>query len=402
MWDEDLKPNDNYRKIFKAQLIKDEAMAHKVNTLLKDNANDKFLVIAGKGHLQHNCGVPERVYRANPAIQDQASLVISYHNEYECDITKEADHKELMEGIEETFGKAGTHPADILFVYDDDNKEEDDPEQVKKETAEAYNKVGEVATIKGNLKKAEAIMKYLGYTPEEFKIAGEDAYNYQGVGNPHKFASIQPGEKVLDLGSGLGIDSFIANHYAGPTGRVVGLDISKTEVKHANARAAARGIDMRFVVGDMEKNPLPDDSIDVCISNGAFCLAPDKPKAFSEIYRTLKPGGRMSVCTSTVRDNLDLGIKWPICMRMFVKLSEIEPMCKAIGFENIVVDQSSTEMSYELPDFDEEKDGKTGTSAEQRKKNQVHVGSSDFKHLDELDMNKICARVTVIATKPSA
>jgi len=58
---------------------------------------------------------------------------------------------------------------------------------------------------------------------------------------------------------------------------------------------------MKFVVADMEQNPLPDDSIDVCISNGAFCLAPDKPKAFGEIYRILRPGGRMAVCTSTVR-----------------------------------------------------------------------------------------------------
>jgi len=232
MWDEKLKPNDNYRKIFKAQLIKDHAMAHKVSNLIKNNAQDKFLVIAGKGHVQHNLGVPERVYEVHPAIREEASLVVAYHNEYDCDITKEADHKELIEGIEETFGKPGTHPADILFVYDDDGVV-DDPDQVKKETAEAYNKVGDVAHLKGNLKKAEAQMTYLGYTKEEFTIAGEDAYNYQGVGNPHKFAKIQPGEKVLDLGSGLGIDSFIACHYAGPTGKVVGLDIAAKEVKHA-------------------------------------------------------------------------------------------------------------------------------------------------------------------------
>ena len=80
-------------------------------------------------------------------------------------------------------------------------------------------------------------MTYLGYTEEEFKIAGEDAYNYQGVGNPHQFAKIQPGEKILDVGSGLGVDSFIAKHYSGEKGRVVGIDISKKEVAHADARA---------------------------------------------------------------------------------------------------------------------------------------------------------------------
>jgi len=81
--------------------------------------------------------------------------------------------------------------------------------------------------LKGNLKKAEAVMSYLGYTEEEFKVAGADAFNYQGVGNPHKFANIKEGEHVLDLGCGLGIDSFIACHYAGKTGKVIGLDISK-------------------------------------------------------------------------------------------------------------------------------------------------------------------------------
>jgi len=70
-------------------------------------------------------------------------------------------------------------------------------------------------------------MNFIGYSDEEFLIAGEDAFNYQGVGNPHNFAKIQPGEKVLDLGSGLGVDSFIASHYAGPKGKVIGLDIAK-------------------------------------------------------------------------------------------------------------------------------------------------------------------------------
>lgn len=102
--------------------------------------------------------------------------------------------------------------------------------------------------------------------------------------------------------------------------------------------------------------------IDVVISNGAFCLAPNKAKAFGEIYRVLKPGGRMSICTSTVKMDLEPGVTWPVCMRMFVNLSEIEPMCKEIGFENIVVDTSNELMSYELPDFEEEKE-----AAEKRK-----------------------------------
>lgn len=402
MYDENLKPGDNYRKIFKAQLIKDYAMAYCINKLVKTHADDRFLVIAGKGHLQHFCGVPERVYQEHPDLKDDSSLVVAYCNEYEVDIC--ADHKDLLEGIEDTFGKAGSNPADFLYVYDDGEGQQDDPDQVKSETANAYNKVGQTAHLKGNLKKAEAVMTYLGYTQEEFKIAGEDAFNYQGVGNPHKFANIKKGEHVLDLGCGLGIDSIIASHYTGETGKVVGLDISKQEVKHAEMRAVHRGLtNIKFVVADMEQNPLPENMIDVVISNGAFCLAPNKAKAFSEIYRVLKPGGRMSICTSTVKMDLEPGVTWPVCMRMFVNISEIEPMCKEIGFENITIDTSNELMSYELPDFEEEKEAaeERKQDAENRSKNQVHVGSSEFKHLENFDMNKICSRVTVIATKPA-
>ena len=218
----------------------------------------------------------------------------------------------------------------------------------------AYDKVGETAHLKGNLGKAKAIMSYLGYNEEEFKIAGEDACNYQGVGNPHNLAKIQPGEKVLDLGSGLGVDSFIACHYTGPHGKVIGLDISSKEVEHATKRAEARGLNMKFVNADMESIPLPDEMIDVVISNGAFCLAPNKEKAFAEIFRVLRPGGRMAICTSTVRAELKAGINWPVCMRMFIHKDNLEPMCREIGFNEVIVDDSNSLMAYDLPEKDAE------------------------------------------------
>ena len=107
---------------------------------------------------------------------------------------------------------------------------------------------------------------------------------------------------MLDLGSGLGVDSFIAAHRVGKSGRVIGLDISKNEVKHANTRAKARDVSeyVSFVKADMEKMPFNDKEFDCIISNGAFCLAPNKKAAFAEIFRVLKPGGRFSVSTSTM------------------------------------------------------------------------------------------------------
>ena len=88
-------------------------------------------------------------------------------------------------------------------------------------------------------------MKAINYSHEEFEIAGQDAYNFQGVNNPHNLAKIKEGEIILDLGSGLGVDSFIAAARTGETGKVTGLDLSKNEVLHANKRAAARGVSER-------------------------------------------------------------------------------------------------------------------------------------------------------------
>lgn len=84
----------------------------------------------------------------------------------------------------------------------------------------------------------------------------------------------------------------------------------------------------------MEKMPLEDNSIDCVISNGAFCLAPNKKAAFSEILRVLKPGGRFSVSTSTMTVPIDQadGKQWPVCMRMFIQQDAVEPLCKEVGF----------------------------------------------------------------------
>ena len=90
--------------------------------------------------------------------------------------------------------------------------------------------MGATAHHEGNIKKAYKVMKSLDYSDEEIQIAGTDAYNFQGVNCPHNLAKVQPGEHVLDLGSGLGVDSFIAAARVGESGKVVGLDIAKKEV----------------------------------------------------------------------------------------------------------------------------------------------------------------------------
>jgi SAM-dependent methyltransferase len=266
---------------------------------------------------------------------------------------------------------------------------------VKKETKNAYDKVGDTASIPGNSLKAAWIMHSLGYTEEHFNAAGPDVYNFQGVGNPHLHAKIQKGEIVLDIGSGLGIDSTIACRATGPEGIVVGIDISENETKHALMRAREQNLNAHFMVADMENmsKKIPSNSIDVIISNGAFCLAPNKEKAFRELYRVLKPGGRISVCTTTTQEkDLTPGITWPLCMKMFIPKNDLKPLCEKLGFTDVVIDDSDSEMSMEIPDEILEESNPA--------RSKVHVGGAEFDHLDDYDMDAICARVCVVARKP--
>jgi arsenite methyltransferase len=392
-------PSDQFRRIFKAQILKDEAMAYKVSQLVnessaKNRGNDKFLVIAGNGHLLHYCGVPERVFRDNTDLTAQSCLVIS-ESTTSHDVGDTADDTITMrKALRSRFGEEGSNPADYVYLYEI-------PQQlleewsVKEETKNAYDRVGETANLPGNMLKAAWIMYHLGYTEEQFLAAGPDAYNFQGVGNPHLHAKIQPGDKVLDVGSGLGIDSIIACHATGPEGLVVGIDLSAEETRHAQKRIHERGLNAHFIVGDMENmsKKIPDNSIDVVISNGAFCLAPNKEKAFRELFRVLKPGGRISICTTTVQEeHLEPGVSWPLCMKMFIAKNELQPMCEMIGFKDVIVDDSNSAMSMEIPE--------EVLQEANPQRTKVHVGGAEFKYLENYDMDKICARVCVVARKP--
>lgn len=378
-------PVDQFQGIFKAQLLKDITMAYKINSLIREsNEEERFLVIAGNGHLSYYQGVPERVLAENPHLIDECCLVTSH--EWDGGLIGGSSPEHLLDELEA--GPPGANPADYLYVF----QEGEDPDAVKAETQQAYDKVGETAHLDGNLERARAIMTYLGYTEEQIQVAGGDAFNYQGVGNPFLHANIQPGDKVLDVGSGLGIDSLIAAHHAGEDGKVIGIDLSQREVDHAQARADERGLGIRFAVADMENIPLPDNCLDVIISNGAFCLAPDKEKAFAELYRVLKPGGRIAVCTTTVQsDKLDKSVHWPLCMRMFVAKDELEPLCKRLGYVDVVVDDSDSKMTYELPEEMQHLNPDRNT---------VHLGGPEFEHLEDYNMDELCARVCVVAKKP--
>lgn len=145
------------------------------------------------------------------------------------------------------------------------------------------------------------------YSDEELEMLPPEAVSWAlGVGNPVRYAFLQPGETVLDIGSGGGVDTILAAHAVGPEGRAIGLDLLEAMCERGRANAEAAGVSgwTEFRRGEMEAIPLPDASVDVVISNGVLNLSGRKSRALAEIFRVLRPGGRLCVADLTIEDDL--------------------------------------------------------------------------------------------------
>ena len=145
------------------------------------------------------------------------------------------------------------------------------------------------------------------YSEEELAELPAGARDWAlGVGNPVRYAFLQPGEVVLDVGSGGAIDTILAARRVGPGGKAIGLDVVEAMIERARANVTEAGVDgwTEFLLGEMEQIPLPDGSVDVVISNGVLNLSARKSRALAEIFRVLKPGGRISMADLTVEGEL--------------------------------------------------------------------------------------------------
>ncbi len=146
-----------------------------------------------------------------------------------------------------------------------------------------------------NSNAARKVSKSIGYSEEEMNVVPEANLGL-GCGNPTAFSNIEDGDTVLDLGSGAGFDCFLASRKVGKTGKVIGLDMTEAMIDKARILARMHGYsNVEFRLGDIEKMPLNDSSVDVIISNCVINLAPDKSKVFREAYRVLKNDGKMYV-----------------------------------------------------------------------------------------------------------
>jgi SAM-dependent methyltransferase len=146
----------------------------------------------------------------------------------------------------------------------------------------------------------------LGYHPQQIDARPPSVTeSFCGVGNPLGLGEVSPGQAVLDLGSGPGLDSLLAARRVGPTGKVVGVDLCPEMVEKARRNASLMGLhNAEFVESGIEKLPLPDDSVDVVISNGVFNLCPDKPGVLAEAFRVLRPGGRLQMADILLHDDV--------------------------------------------------------------------------------------------------
>src|SRR5262245_61072054 len=145
------------------------------------------------------------------------------------------------------------------------------------------------------------------YSQEELELVPDGAIDWAlGVGDPVRYAFLQPGETVLDIGSGGGIDTILAAHRVGRDGSAIGIAVVERMLGRARGRAARAGVEgwTEFVLGEMEGIPLPDGSVDVVISNGVLNLSARKSRAMAEIFRVLGPGGRVCLADLTVEGEL--------------------------------------------------------------------------------------------------
>ena len=156
----------------------------------------------------------------------------------------------------------------------------------------------------------------LGYEPYETDPLPDSVIeSFAGVGNPFAFGQLKPGETVVEVGSGAGFDAVLATRQVGPTGRVVGVDMTPAMLEKARANATLLGLsNLEFRQAYSEELPIPDGTADVVISNGVINLSPDKAVVFGEIARVLKPGGRIQIADIIVgkavpdaaKENIDL------------------------------------------------------------------------------------------------
>jgi len=227
---------------------------------------------------------------------------------------------------------------------------------VKKIVRKGYAKIavqggsccGPASPCCGSVDLAQDISRKIGYSEEELKVAPEGANLGLGCGNPVALASLREGETVLDLGSGAGFDCFLAANRVGEKGKVIGVDMTSEMIEKAKENGRKGSYEnVEFKLGEIEKLPVLDNSIDAVISNCVINLSPDKAKVFQEAFRILKPGGRLMISDIVLLKELPASIKESVeayvgCLSGAIMKDEYMEKIKAAGFQDVqVIDETA-------------------------------------------------------------
>jgi SAM-dependent methyltransferase len=184
----------------------------------------------------------------------------------------------------------------------------------------------------------------LGYTAEQLAEVPEGSNLGLGCGNPQAIARLVPGERVLDLGSGGGFDCFLAARQVGPTGHVIGVDMTPDMIERARQNAAKVSLgNVEFRLGEIEHLPVADQDVDVVISNCVINLSPEKAAVFREALRTLRPGGRLAIsdvvalAPLTAEEKADVTL-YTGCVAGAATIEELKAMLGEAGFDRIEIE----------------------------------------------------------------
>ncbi len=195
----------------------------------------------------------------------------------------------------------------------------------------------------------------LGYSGEDLAVAPSASNLGLGCGNPQLIAAIRSGETVLDLGSGAGFDCFLAARAVGPTGRVIGVDMTAEMVSKARSNQAASGLaNVEFRLGEIEHLPVPDNFVDLIISNCVINLSPEKEQVFKDAFRVLRAGGRLAISDMVAHVDIQEEIRqdaalYSGCVAGAVTAREIEHSLRRVGFEQVQIGARAGDEDNDTP-----------------------------------------------------